>query len=169
MWDPLWQDQWKHTVRLLVMQMSSHLSHCLPLSVLRSSHVSSSSFAAISISRLAPTLQSCCGDLHKAWPRGTACRIRALHYISPGLLENAANFSFQGWVYLPQTPLVQSMSLLTESMGDRSSQGVLSCQRGQHSEVVLLKRYLSQVDRSSGKEQENGRESLGRAALQAKA
>lgn len=36
------------------MQMGSHLSHCLPLSVLRSSHVSSSSFAAISIIQKGP-------------------------------------------------------------------------------------------------------------------
>lgn len=98
-----------------------------------------------SLFRWAPTLQSRCGALHEAWPRGTACRIRALRYISPGLLENPANFSFQGWVYLPQTFLVQSTSLHTESTGYHLSQGTLSCQRGPHSELVLLKSYLPQV------------------------
>ena len=55
-------------------------------------------------------------------------------------------------------------------MEDRSPEGVLSCQRGQHSGAALPKRCLpKERNRSAGKQQENGR-GLGRgAALRGKA
>lgn len=78
-WDPLCQDQWEQKVRLLVMQMASYLSHCLPLYVLRSTHVSFTPYLQ-SLLRRAPALQSPCRavamwhslqDQHCA-PRSTA-------------------------------------------------------------------------------------------------
>lgn len=78
-WDPLWQDQWEQKVRLLVMQMASYLSHCLPLYMLRSTHVSFTPYLQ-SLLRRAPALQSPCRavamwhslqDQHCA-PRSTA-------------------------------------------------------------------------------------------------
>lgn len=59
-------------------------------------------------------------------------------------------------MYLPQTSLVQSMSLLAESIRDRLSRGVLSCQSRQHSGAVLLKRYLPQVIGLQGKSRKMG-------------